>query len=247
MLPVLHIGPLALQTPGLILLIGLWLGLTLAEKRAHRHAIHPNQIYTYSFAVLVAGALTARLTYVVRFSSVFASDPSSLISLNPDLLDPWGGLIGAALVTLFYKIRDKLNIWTLLDALTPALAVLAVATNLSNLASGDGYGAPSTVPWAIFLWGEWRHPAQIYEMIAAAAVLAACWLYKGHAVNQAGVYFLRFLAVTAAARLFFEAFRGDSALITGGLRSAQIIAWAILAICLGLLGRMRKPINSVEE
>jgi len=46
-----------------------------------------------------------------------------------------------------------------------------------------------------------------------------------------GQRFLTFLTLSAGARLFLEAYRGDSVL-WGGFRSAQVIAWLILAICL---------------
>jgi prolipoprotein diacylglyceryltransferase len=47
-----------------------------------------------------------------------------------------------------------------------------------------------------------------------------------------GVLFLNFVALTAGARLFLEAFRGDSALIFGEFRMVQVVAWAVLAIAI---------------
>jgi prolipoprotein diacylglyceryltransferase len=47
-----------------------------------------------------------------------------------------------------------------------------------------------------------------------------------------GSSFLPFAALTAGTRLFIEAFRGDSTLILGGIRLAQVIAWIVLAIAL---------------
>jgi prolipoprotein diacylglyceryltransferase len=41
-----------------------------------------------------------------------------------------------------------------------------------------------------------------------------------------------FVALTAGARLFLEAFRGDSTLLFGGIRLAQTIAWMVLAMTL---------------
>ncbi|MDQ2692140.1 MAG: hypothetical protein M3Y68_08930, partial [Chloroflexota bacterium] len=38
--------------------------------------------------------------------------------------------------------------------------------------------------------------------------------------------------LTASARLFLEAFRGDSTFVRGGVRLAQIIAWIVLGISL---------------
>lgn len=37
MLPILPIGPLAIQFPGLVILLGLWLGLSLAEQSVQSH------------------------------------------------------------------------------------------------------------------------------------------------------------------------------------------------------------------
>ena len=41
MLPILNIGKLALQTPGLIILAGLWLAMWVAEKTYRKFAVEP--------------------------------------------------------------------------------------------------------------------------------------------------------------------------------------------------------------
>ena len=61
MFPVLQIGPLALPVPGLALLIGVWIGLWLAEIEAARLGIGPETVYNLAFIGLVAGLLGARL------------------------------------------------------------------------------------------------------------------------------------------------------------------------------------------
>jgi phosphatidylglycerol:prolipoprotein diacylglycerol transferase len=243
MLPILQIGPLAIQLPGLLLVFGLWLGLSLAEKYSHHHSVAPNQVYTITFTTLVAAVLSARLVYVIRNISAFAHSPGGIISLNLDLLDPWGAILGAGLVSGYFIRRYKLNPWSLCDALAPILAVLMIAIHLSNLASGNGFGAPTSLPWAIYLFGEWRHPAQIYELIAAGMVLAIFWPGSRRIYFiPAGRYALTMIAATAGCRLFLEAFRGDSPIISGGLRSAQVIAWLILALTLWLIShRIRQP------
>ena len=91
MLPVLQIGPLALQTPGLILLAGIWLGLWLAERSAHRHGIEPAHLYNLALLALLSGLVGGRLFYVLFYPSAFAASPRSIFSLNPGLFDIWGG------------------------------------------------------------------------------------------------------------------------------------------------------------
>ena len=242
MLPVLNIGPLALQTPGLVMLIGLWLGLLLAEKFSAKHGVPPNMLYNLAFVTLVAGVIGARLTYLFRYPEAFANSPLSLISLNPGLLDPAGGLAVGLISGAIYAQHKKMALWLTLDALTPLLAVMAIALGLSHLASGAAFGATTQVPWGIDLWGANRHPTQIYEVMAAVAILLILWPGKWGEQEPAGRYFLLFVMLSALAQLITEAFRGDSLLLTGGWRVMQIVAWLLLAASLWGLHRLQtKP------
>jgi prolipoprotein diacylglyceryltransferase len=60
---------------------------------------------------------------------------------------------------------------------------------------------------------------------------------------KTGSYFLYFMTLTSAGALFLEAFRGDSDLLPGGLRTAQIIYWIILGICLYAINRIDPQTN----
>ncbi len=187
MLPILNVGPLALQFPGLVLLLGIWLGLSLSERYAARFQSQANILYNLALGSLLGALIGARLVYAVRFSEIFLADPASLISLNPGLLDASGAVAGGLLFALVYGQRNHLSFWHTLDALTPALAVFAIAWHLANLASGSGFGAPSQLPWSIDLWGAARHPVQIYEALAAGLILLLLWPGKANpAVNQPG-------------------------------------------------------------
>ena len=239
MLPTLQIGPLSLQTSGLVLLIGLWAGISLSERYAKRFKSDSELISNLIFFSLIAAILSARLSYALQFPSAFSENPSSLLSLNPGLLDPWGAAAGALLTALVYGQRKALSLRASLDALTPTLAALAVAIALSNLASGQGYGMPSTVPWTIDLWGAMRHPSQIYEALSAAAILTYMLSKRVNSKGTAGPFFLEFVALSAGSRLFLEAFRGDSLLLPTGWRAAQVIAWFVIAASLYLLTRIK--------
>ena len=242
MLPVVNIGPLALQTPGLILLIGLWMGLSLAEKFSTKRGMPANLLYNLVFVLLVAGIIGARLTYLFRFPEAFASSPSSLISLNPGLLDPIGGLAVGSICGAIYAQRKKLAFWQVMDALTPMLAVMAIALGLSHLASGAAFGATTQVPWAIDLWGAKRHPSQVYQIMAAMAILLILWPGRWGQQEPAGRYFLLFVVLSTLAQLILEGFRGDSLLLPGGWRAAQVGAWLLLAASLWGLHRLQlKP------
>lgn len=246
MLPILHIGPLALPTAQLIMLLGFWLGLELAEKQAHHFRTSPAQIYHLTLIGLASGLAGARLTYAARTPSAFLASPLNLLAPRPEMLDPAGGWAAAALAILVTMRIRRLPLWPSLDALTTLLAVLAVTLGLAHFASGEAFGAPTQALWGIELWGERRHPAQIYETLAALLAAAAVWPGRRAAVlsaqaGRAGLRFWVFMGLGAAARIFIESFRGDSIILLGSFRQAQVIAWFVLAICLWQIGQRLGP------
>jgi len=236
MFPIIHLGPLAIQTPSLILLLAAWLGIWSSERESMRRGLPGGAIANLGTFAALGGLLGARLGYALLNRSSYAADPLSIFSLTPSALEPAAGLGTALIVGVIYGQRRKLPLRGALDALAPGIAVLGIGLALANLASGDGYGAPARLPWSIFLWGVDRHPSEVYELLGALAVLAL-WYWASRQALPPGVTFLLVVAASALVRLFLEAFRGDSALLPGGFRLGQVIALLALAACFFLAGR----------
>ncbi len=236
MFPLLQLGPVAVQVPGLILLAGLWIGLNVSEKEAVRQKQPPELVYGLIMAALIGGILGARLWYVGRYLDSYLADPLAIVALSTNTVDASAGLIIALLTAAAYAIRKKLPLRPTLDILTPGLAVFAISFGLAHLASGDAFGAPTNLPWAIDLWDASRHPTQVYEILLATAVFFLVWRMRKD-IPFSGFLFLAFMALTAVSRLFLEAFRGDSVLVAGGIRQAQLAAMAALLLALWLMGQ----------
>jgi phosphatidylglycerol:prolipoprotein diacylglycerol transferase len=216
----------------ILLLAALWIGLALAEKRSERHGVSKDALNNLTMYGLVGFVLGGRILYAVANLSAFAESPLNLFSINVDLFDPVGGMIVAVVVGIVYGKRQNLPVWGTLDALTPVFALLAIGLHLSHLAAGTAFGCPTDLPWGIELWNATRHPTQIYELIAAMVIFGFLWFRKPS--SAPGVLFLDFVALSAGARLFLEAFRGDSAFVFGEYRLAQLFAWIVLALVLVL-------------
>jgi phosphatidylglycerol:prolipoprotein diacylglycerol transferase len=211
----------------ILLLAALWFGLALAEKRAERHNVSKEVLNNIVYYSLFGYILGGRLLYALANYSVFMQSPLSLFSLNIDLFDPFAALVAAFIVGFIYGARQKLSLWPTLDSLIPLFATLAIGVSLSHLAAGTAFGSPTDLPWGIELWGATRHPTQVYELIASLLIFGWIWFRKVD--SPPGTLFLTFAALSATSRLFLEAFRGDSTLIFGGVRFAQVIAWIVLA------------------
>ena len=229
MLPILQIGSFTVQTRGLILLAAFWIASSAAERAARRLGLRGDDVYNLDFYGLVAGLLGARLGYVIQYWSVYQNDVGAIFALNFNTLSPIAGLLAALAVAYGYARRKGIANRRLLDALTPGLVVFAAGLALADLASGDGYGAPAQLPWSINLWGELRHPAQIYHLLAAIGIGIVVWRASR---PFDGAHFGLFVALYAASRLFLESFHGDSETFAG-LRVVQV--WSLIALSVALL------------
>lgn len=220
------------------LVVAIWVGLYLAEKRSARHAIRKDDLNNIVFYPLISYLLAGRVLFALENLAAFLQNPASLVSLNLDMFDPFGGLAVAGIVALIYGQSKKMPFWLTLDALTPFFAVFALGLGLAHLASGSAFGKETTLPWGIELWGATRHPSQVYEILASLLILSLLWFQPAN--PHPGIHFLTFTVLTSAARLILEAFRGDSVLVAGGFRLAQIIAWVVLALSLYFLEQKRR-------
>ena len=234
MFPYLRLGPFLLQMPLLALLIGLWVSVSYIEQEAVRLRLNKDSLNSLISYGLFGGIILARLVYAGQYASIYLANPLSLLSLNTNTLSPFGGLLGGVAIAFLYGYRQKLSLRQTLDALTPGLAFFMIAIGISHLLSGNAYGAPSRVPWAIYLWSDYRQPSQLYETFLALVIFTIVFTRMIPAAAS-GVRFVQLIALSAVARVLLEAFRGDSTLWLDGYRAAQVISLVILAICIFLL------------
>jgi phosphatidylglycerol:prolipoprotein diacylglycerol transferase len=239
-IPIIHIGRVAVQLPGLVLLFGFWAALWLAAREAKRIGLREDDVYNAGFYAAIAGVVGARLWYVAAHWEAFAGDLLGIVALNLSTLDATGGLVAGALAGGLYAWRKKLLSARWLDALAPGAALLIAAVSLANLFSGEAYGAPSTLPWAIMLWDTERHPVQLYEMLAAlvTTVVLLATLRRPRAPGTAAWLLV---ALYAGQRVFLEAFRAESWLLPGGWRGAQVAGVVVLGVSLVILSRRAGP------
>ena len=225
----LRLGPLLVQMPLLALLAGLWGGISLVEQEAKRLKLDPAPVINLVLYTLIAGILGARIGYALSFRGLYLSQPLSLFALTPTTLSPSAGLvIGFVTCVIIFQYKE-LAVKSTLDTLAPGLAFFMLFVGLAHILSGDAYGAPAKLPWAIRLWNENRHPSQFYETLLALVVFLV--IYRRFPKPEGkGVNFVLSISLSAAARLFLEAFRGDSVILPGGFREAQVFALILMVV-----------------
>ena len=131
MFPILNIGPLAIQTPGLLIIIGIYISILVVEKQSNRYALNANDVSNLIFIYLISTIIIGRLSYIFQFPTLFLDNPLSIFSISPSLFDFTSGLILALLVALIFIQRKKLPTQRLLDVIS--LPFLIFSTVISIL------------------------------------------------------------------------------------------------------------------
>ena len=244
MYPTLSLGPLAIPTAPLTILIGLWLVLETSERSARYHQQSRQLIYNLVFTGLIATFLGARLTFVALHWSAFQNNLWGIVWPLTNGYTGWAGLVIGVFVLLLYARRHQLPLWPTLDTLAPGLWVGLMTLSLADFLGGPGYGKTTNVLWGVEMFSLRRHPVQMYELLAGVVALWLWWRLT-QKKQPVGMAFLASAAAYSALRLFVDAYRDNTPLTADGYHIVQLVAFAVMLACLFLISRL--PQTSSEE
>ena len=229
MFPILNIGPLAIQTPGLLIIFGIYISIIVVEKQSKRYLLNPNDVSNLIFLYLISTIIIGILSYIFKFPSIFFENPLSIFSISPSLFDFTSGLILALLVVLIFIQKKKLPLQRILDSLSLPLLIFLIFVFLALFASGNFYGKPSSLAWSISLWGTSRHPLQMYYIIGLIPVIALnINLSKRKLIP--GQLFFRTVFYLAILVVFLDYFNGNPNNSIIKVNILQVIAWLVMVL-----------------
>jgi phosphatidylglycerol:prolipoprotein diacylglycerol transferase len=232
MYPELHIGPLTLQTFGLMFALAFLAAGALIAKRLKEIGRPVDWAYEMGFAALIGGIVGSRVYFVVQNYDSVKHDLLGKLFSGSGLV--WyGGAIGGTLAVLLWaRYRDFLGL-ALLDLAAPALALGYAIGRCGCQLSGDGdYGKPWNGPWAMsYPHGtvpteRTVHPTPVYETLAMGLGAWVLWQLRDRV--RAGVLFAAYLVYAGAERFLVEFVRRNSE-VALGLTAAQWESFAMVA------------------
>src|SRR5579864_2741489 len=238
MKPVLfQIGPFPVSSFGIFLLVAFVAGILLLRARTTWWGWDGGEILDLSLYSIIGGVIGARIGYVLVNLRDFSADWARVLTIWRDAgLTFYGALAGGALIGWLYSRRRGWSVGWLADAAAPGLALGYAIAMLGTLLYGLNYGRAASVPWAVTLFGEPRHPTQLYLMLAAVIILAIVQPAVGRP-HAPGRVFWAYLGLYGIARAVIEVFM-DSPRVAGPLTLAQalslFVAVASLVIWLAL-------------
>lgn len=215
-------GTFPVSSFGIFLLLAFIVAIAVTRARTRRLGWDPGEVVDLSLYAIIGGIIGARIGYVVANLRDFVAVPARVLMIWVDAgLTFYGALLGGAVVAWVYGRRRGWRLGQIADAAAPGLALGYAIAMIGALLYGLNYGRPSHLPWAVTLFGEPRHPTQLYLMVAALAVFVIL-MTADRGAQGAGRLFWLFVLLMAVARVGIEVFM-DSARIYGALTLAQAV------------------------
>lgn len=262
----IRLGPLLIHYYALILISGILAATWLTMRRARAYGLDAEHVWDGLMWAVIPGLIGARLYHVLTPSPAsglsleyYLQNPLQIFAIWNGGLGIYGAIVGGVLGLLVYARRHKQPILRWFDVIVPGVALAQAIGRWGNFVNHELYGAPSTLPWALYIPPAARlpgyesfetfHPLFLYESIwNLLTCLFLIWAHRRFRDRlRPGDVFLMYLIAYAIIRFLLDFVRLDSHL-SGGITTAQLVS-ALIGVGAGLilLVRRRFPARSAEE
>lgn len=244
------IGPLFVHYYGVIIMLGVLAAAWLATREAKRRGVDPELIWDMLPWLLIAGIIGARIWHILTppasmvavgiTTQYYLTHPLDAIAIWNGGLGIPGAVMGGVIALIIYARSKKTNFWLFADIIAPGLALAQAIGRWGNFVNQELYGAPTNLPWAIFIEPAYRlpeykdvayyHPMFLYESLWNLLLMALLLVIgrKFAAKLKTGDIFLMYLVGYPLARFMLEFIRLDPSNV-GGINANQTLM-AVIAL-----------------
>ncbi len=255
----IQIGTYTLHFYGIIIMVGVLGATVLAQHEANRRGQDGGLVWDLLVWVLVAGIIGARIWHILTpmpdliaqgiTPGYYLTHPLAAIAIWNGGLGIPGAVIGGVLALFFFARKQHLSFPLWLDLLAPSLALGQAIGRWGNFFNQELYGAPTNLPWAVFIDPQHRypgyenvayyHPLFLYESLWNLANMAfLLWLaHRFQKRLRPGDIFLVYLIVYPTGRFFLEFLRMDASQVAGVNANQAVMGVVAVAAAIALLLR----------
>jgi len=260
------IGPLFVHYYGVIIMFGVLVAAWMASKLAEKRDLDPDYVWDMLPWLLVAGIAGARIWHILTppasmvevgiTTQYYLTHPLDAIAIWNGGLGIPGAVMGGLLAAWIYTRQKKISFGMVADIVAPGLAVAQAIGRWGNFVNQELYGAPTDLPWAIFIDPAYRlpgyldqayyHPLFLYEsmwnLVNAALLLWIANRFMDRLKN--GDVFLTYLIVYPVGRFLLEFLRLDPSPIGTFNVNQTLMGVIAVGALITLVIRHRKTIGS---
>ncbi|MFH9228432.1 prolipoprotein diacylglyceryl transferase [Streptomyces lydicus] len=235
---VVHLGPIPLRGYAFCIIIGVFVGVWLGNKRWIQRGGRSGTVADIAVWAVPFGLVGGRLYHVITtYEPYFGKNghPLDAFKVWEGGLGIWGAVALGAVGAWIGCRRRGIPMPAYADALAPGLALGQAIGRWGNWFNQELYGKPTDVPWALKISsdpaigriGGTYHPTFLYECLWCIGVAAlVIWADKRFRLGH-GRAFALYVAAYCAGRAWIEYMRVDEAHHILGLR---LNVWTALIV-----------------
>ena len=245
------IGPLTIHYYGLLIMLGALAATWMAARRATQYGQDPEKAWDILPYALIGGIIGARIWHILTppdsmkelgiTTQYYLTHPLDALAIWQGGLGIPGAVIGGLIAVWIYSRRHDISVATWADIVAPGLALAQAVGRWGNFINQELYGAPTNLPWKIYISPparlpgfedvEYFHPLFLYESIWNLLNMGfllfisrrfARWLKPGDV-------FLTYLISYPVGRFLLEFLRLDVSSV-GGVNANQMLMLGIAVL-----------------
>ncbi|MFH8585575.1 prolipoprotein diacylglyceryl transferase [Streptomyces celluloflavus] len=237
---VVHLGPIPLRGYAFCIIIGVFVGVWLGNKRWVQRGGRSGTVADIAVWAVPFGLVGGRLYHVITtYEPYFGKDghPLDAFKVWEGGLGIWGAVALGAVGAWIGCRRRGIALPAYTDALAPGLALGQAIGRWGNWFNQELYGRATDVPWALEISsdpavgrvGGTYHPTFLYESLWCVGVaVLVIWADKRFRLGHGRVFAL-YVAAYCAGRAWIEYMRVDEAHHILGMR---LNVWTALIVFL---------------
>lgn len=191
--------------------------------------------------VIIFGIIGARLYYCLMDCDFYLRFPTEIFAIRHGGISIHGAIIGGFAGLWIFAKKHKIILLKLADVSSIGLAIGQALGRWGNFFNSEAYGAPTNLPWKLYIAPQYRkvpylneefyHPAFLYESILDIIIfLILVFLVKTNRVKFDGFLAALYLILYSTARILVEIIRIDSVRYLFGMPIAIIMSIGIIIL-----------------
>ena len=240
----------------ILIVSAILIGLAFCSRDAHRYRILQDALLDFLLYAIPLGIVFARLYYVVFRFNMYSDNLLSIFNIREGGLAIYGGIIGGLIAAKIVSKKHGITMLSLLDLLSPALALGQCIGRWGNYINMEAYGLrvaeeslqffPFAVEIPVGDFWYWHMATFFYESCWSLLVFGLLLWVRNHE-RRSGDVFSWYLLLYCAGRTVIEGLRYDSlTFISEFVRISQVLsAIAALTVVIYFFIRIRDRISLV--
>ena len=178
--------------------------LIVSESKNKKNVLNKNQAEKFTIIILLFAILGGRLGYVFFYDfDYFSMNIINIFSIWEGGMSFHGGLLGAALGTLYFAKTNDLEFFDVSDLISLYAPIGLFFGRLGNFINAELYGMQTSGSWGVIfpsVDNNLRHPTMLYEAFLEGIILFIILMVVRQKKIKAGL-------ITGCFLIFYAIFR----------------------------------------